>query len=203
MARKKRRRAHHSPRPPKIKPRPGVLRRAASRHQQTRLLLIDVALLFSVVAVLISGVVVCAIYSFLNWERLRGIPLWLKIIYTVVGLPILWLMWTEQKKLDTLQDSVPFTHVDFKYVATRRARILLLSTLSSIELLLPALYLSGFVGRLSSLFVHYATGNQVIGKSLAWLATAAMTGVVGNVTTRLLARFFGVILNLKPRKKNI
>ena len=100
-----------------------------------------------------------------------------------------------------LGKAVPIERIDFRYIASRNNRELAYVTIIVVLCLLPTLYGLGLVNRMAKVAGDYISSNHAVANGLAWLATAAVSGIVGNVATALLARAFWPFIKPGQRRK--
>lgn len=165
-------------------------------------MLIDVAKMYSMMIILAVVFVTHNIYV-IPW-LFKGVLKDMSILllygpYAVITSYVAWHMWKPTNEIHELAESVPVEYIDFKYIALRRNRVLIFSTLTSVMYLLPVFYINGLIGRVAFMINQHITRNKAFADSLSWCLSAVVTGIIGNIATLCLYKFVGIIIRKRHK----
>jgi hypothetical protein len=199
-----RRRKHsHQPRK-RAKLQPGILAQPKTPRELVIPALIDLLKMYLMIGMWLISFVLLTINFIpaLLWGVFKGTSTLAILLYGSVSLYFLWLAYKPTDELFKLSQSTPLEYIDFRYVAPRRNRMMLFGTLATILFLLPVFYIHGVINAAIWAVHRYVTHNQLGAKTLAWIGTAAITGILGNLATMLIVKIAVAIYRFKGRRND-
>jgi hypothetical protein len=199
MARKRKRRRSTTKKP--VETRPGTLENPLSQREIIVPVIVDIVKMYTMIGMFIIVFILWNIHVFpeLFWGSLKETSVLLEIGYASIIAYFGWLTYKPMDEIYKLSRAVPIERIDFNYVAPRRNRMLIFGTIFSVLYLLPVLYINGVITKATSYINIYVIQNQRAAQVFAWLFTAAITGIIGNMATTILDRIAAAIFKRKEK----
>jgi hypothetical protein len=116
----------------------------------------------------------------------RAVPKLIVFCYYGIAASVTWFSFRPWDEILSYTRDRDAEEVDFKYVAPLRNQTLLFVSLGSLLTGLPALYIKGILGKLTTFIADWSVDHPTFFLAAAWSVAAAAAGVLGNTATAAL-----------------